>query len=214
VHGAWRIRALSIQRLEGSRPRLRRMRALWKLNGAKGRRRGAPGPCGGAQQITRRARKLAVAEKCCEESVCGSRKERFVRRSGKERRIVAQHAGFVAGESCFMRQHCPQVENEVAFRQRGTSRRPPSGQHTWGRAKDHGSPWCVACLALSAATSRVTESKEARKRHVAGWPRSRSAGCARSHPEASATGSDAGIHRVRESSVAVHFYERSHANET
>ena len=70
----------------------------------------------------------------------------------------------------------------------------------------------VSCL--SAATSRVTESKEARKRHVAGWPRSRSAGCARSHPEASATGSDAGIHRVRESSVAVHFCERSHANET
>jgi hypothetical protein len=45
------------------------------------------------------------------------------------------------------------------------------------------------------------------------WPRSRSAGCARSHPEASATGSDGGIHRVRESSVAVHFCERSCANE-
>src|SRR5258708_1871856 len=47
----------------------RRTRALWKLNGAKGRRRGASGLCGGAQQMIRRARKLAIAEKCCEESV-------------------------------------------------------------------------------------------------------------------------------------------------
>jgi hypothetical protein len=69
VHRAWRVCALSIQRLEGSSPRLRRMRALWKLNGAKGRRRGASGLCGGAQQMTRRARKLAIAKKCCEESV-------------------------------------------------------------------------------------------------------------------------------------------------
>jgi len=69
VHRVWRVWALSIQRLEGSRPRLRRMRALCKLNGAKGRRRGASGLCGGAQQMIRRARKLAIAEKCCEESV-------------------------------------------------------------------------------------------------------------------------------------------------
>ncbi len=69
MHGAWRVCALSIQRLEGSRPRSRRMRALWKMNGAKCRRRGASGRCGGAQQMTRRARKQAIAEKCCEESV-------------------------------------------------------------------------------------------------------------------------------------------------
>jgi len=56
VHKAWRVCALSIQRLEGSRPRLRRMRALWKLNGVKGRRRGASGLCDGAQQVTGRAR--------------------------------------------------------------------------------------------------------------------------------------------------------------
>jgi hypothetical protein len=62
VHRAWRVCALSIQRLEGSRPRLRRMRALWKLNGVKGRRRGASGLCDGAQQMARRARKLAIAE--------------------------------------------------------------------------------------------------------------------------------------------------------
>ena len=47
----------------------RRMRALCKLNGAKGRRCGASGLCGGAQQMIRRAWKLAIAEKCCEESV-------------------------------------------------------------------------------------------------------------------------------------------------
>jgi hypothetical protein len=69
VHRARRVCALSIQRLEGSRPPLRRMRALWKLNGVKERRRGASELCDGAQQMTRRARKLAIAEKCCEESV-------------------------------------------------------------------------------------------------------------------------------------------------
>lgn len=47
----------------------RRMQALCKLNGAKGRRRGGSGLCGGAQQMIRRARKLAIAEKCWEESV-------------------------------------------------------------------------------------------------------------------------------------------------
>ena len=50
------------------------------------------------------------------------------------------------------------------------------------------------CVALSAVPSRATESKEARNRHVAGWPGSRNAGCARSCPEADATGSDVGIH--------------------
>ena len=35
----------------------RRMRALWKLNGAKGRCRGALGLCCGAQRMTRRAPK-------------------------------------------------------------------------------------------------------------------------------------------------------------
>ena len=44
MHRAWRVCALSIERLEGSRPRLRRMRALWKLNGVKGR----PSRCIGA----------------------------------------------------------------------------------------------------------------------------------------------------------------------
>jgi hypothetical protein len=55
VHRAWRVCALSIQRLEGSRPRLLRMRVLCKLNGAKGRRRGASGLRGGAEQMIRRA---------------------------------------------------------------------------------------------------------------------------------------------------------------
>lgn len=67
VHVARRVCALSIQRLEGSRPAADA--ALWKLNGAKGRHRGASGLCGGGQQMTRRARKRAIAEKCCEESV-------------------------------------------------------------------------------------------------------------------------------------------------
>jgi hypothetical protein len=69
VHDGWRVCALSIQRLEGSRRGLRRMRTLWKLNGAKGRRRGPSGQCGGAQQMTRRAWKRAMAGKCWEESV-------------------------------------------------------------------------------------------------------------------------------------------------
>jgi hypothetical protein len=42
---------------------------LCKLNGVKSRRRGVSELCGGAQQMTRRARKLAIAEICCEESV-------------------------------------------------------------------------------------------------------------------------------------------------
>src|ERR1700756_24406 len=47
------VRALSIQRLEGRRPRLRRTRALCKLNGVEGLRGGVLGSCGGAQQLTR-----------------------------------------------------------------------------------------------------------------------------------------------------------------
>ena len=69
MHGAWRVCALSIQRLEGSRPGFRRMWALWKLNAARVRRRDAAGLRGGTQQMTRRARKRAIAEKCCEENV-------------------------------------------------------------------------------------------------------------------------------------------------
>src|SRR5260370_23051641 len=44
--------ALSIQRLEGSRPRLRRTRALCKFNGVKEQRRTAPRLCGKARHVT------------------------------------------------------------------------------------------------------------------------------------------------------------------
>ena len=62
------VRALSIQRLEGSRPRLQRTRALCKLNGVEGWRGGVLGSCGGAQQLTRWVAKLAMTKECCEES--------------------------------------------------------------------------------------------------------------------------------------------------
>src|SRR5258708_3861941 len=59
--------ALSIQRLEGSRPRLRRTRALCKFNGGTER-------CGGARRLCRSApykapcaNKLATAKKYVEE---------------------------------------------------------------------------------------------------------------------------------------------------
>jgi hypothetical protein len=48
---------------------LRRTRALCKFNGGKERRRAVPRLCGGGQQMIRRARKLSIAEKYCEESV-------------------------------------------------------------------------------------------------------------------------------------------------
>src|SRR5579859_4056210 len=44
--------ALSIQRLEGSRPRLRRTRALCKFNGGKEQRRTAPRLCRRARHVT------------------------------------------------------------------------------------------------------------------------------------------------------------------
>src|SRR5260370_8857490 len=62
------VRALSIQRLEGSRPRLQRTRALCKLTGVQGWRGRALGSCGGAQQLTRWVAKLAMTKECCEES--------------------------------------------------------------------------------------------------------------------------------------------------
>src|SRR5207245_1126099 len=46
------VRALSIQRLEGSRPRLRGTRALCKFNGGKERRRAVPRLCGRARHVT------------------------------------------------------------------------------------------------------------------------------------------------------------------
>ena len=46
------VRALSIQRLEGSRPRLRRTRALCKFNGGKERRRVVPRLCCRARHVT------------------------------------------------------------------------------------------------------------------------------------------------------------------
>src|SRR6266699_7226000 len=46
------VRALSIQRLEGSRPRLRRTRALWKFNGGKERRGAVPRLCRRARHVT------------------------------------------------------------------------------------------------------------------------------------------------------------------
>jgi hypothetical protein len=51
--------ALSIQRLEGSRPRLRRTRALCKFNRGKVGRRGAAKLCGEAQKTAQRGLELA-----------------------------------------------------------------------------------------------------------------------------------------------------------
>src|SRR5216684_8843842 len=54
--------ALSIHRLEGSRPRLRRTRALCKFNGGKVGRRGAPKLCGEAQRTAPRGLELEVPD--------------------------------------------------------------------------------------------------------------------------------------------------------
>jgi len=47
---------------------LRRTRALWKLNGVEGWRKGVLGWCSGAQQLTRWVAKLAMTKEGCGES--------------------------------------------------------------------------------------------------------------------------------------------------
>jgi hypothetical protein len=61
------VRALSIQRLEGSRPRLRRTRALCKFNGRKERCRGAPRLCCSAPSMTSCAKRSAKTKEHLEE---------------------------------------------------------------------------------------------------------------------------------------------------
>src|SRR5882724_1500734 len=86
------VGALSIQRLEGSRPRLRRTRALCKFNGGKERRRTVPRLCRRARHVTVRARKLAVAKKGGEEGGQRRWKRRSVARQGTEVWSGSKHA--------------------------------------------------------------------------------------------------------------------------
>jgi hypothetical protein len=64
---AWCVCALSIQRLEGSRPRLRRTRALCKFNDGTERCGGARRLCRSAPYKARCANKLATAKNYFEE---------------------------------------------------------------------------------------------------------------------------------------------------
>ena len=97
---AWRVCALSIQRLEGSRPRLRRTRALCQFNRGKVGRRGAPKLCGEARRTAPRGLGLAEEQNGRKRRVWRSGKKRLVRRQGGERRIVQKHAAFPScGES-------------------------------------------------------------------------------------------------------------------
>ena len=97
---AWCSGALSIHRLEGSRPRLRRTRALCKFNNGKVGRRGAPKLCGEAQRTAPRGLELAEEQDSRKRRVRRSGRKRFVRRQGGERRIVQKHAAFPScGES-------------------------------------------------------------------------------------------------------------------
>ncbi len=98
--------ALSIKPLEGSRPWLRRTRALCKFNGGKVRCRGTPGLCGEAQKTTPQARELAGARNDRERSLWRNRKKRLVRRQDAEGRSVAKHAKF---SGCGRRFHAATV---------------------------------------------------------------------------------------------------------
>jgi hypothetical protein len=86
--------ALSIQRLEGNRPWLRRTRALWELNGVEGRCRAVRGWCGGAQKTTPCAREPIATRDGRYRSVWKSEKKRLTWRPDAEGRSVAKHAKF------------------------------------------------------------------------------------------------------------------------
>ena len=91
--GARCVCALSIHRLEGSRPWLRRTRALWELNGVDWCCEGTlPGLCGRARQTAPGVWKVAGAKTCCEQSAWGSREKRFVWWQGTGSRSVPKHA--------------------------------------------------------------------------------------------------------------------------
>src|SRR5271166_3325066 len=77
--------ALSIQRLEGSRPWLRRTRALWGLNGMEGWCAGVSGYCRGARKTTADALELGEAQDGRGTKTREAGKTRFVERQGTER---------------------------------------------------------------------------------------------------------------------------------
>src|SRR3989442_1190718 len=75
--------ARSIKPLEGSRPWLRRTRALWRLNGGRQRCRASLKLCGRAGQMT-------AGSGYCER--VSRRKKRFVLRQGAEKRSTPKRA--------------------------------------------------------------------------------------------------------------------------
>jgi len=84
--------ALSIKPLEGSRPWLRRTRALCRFNSVNEWCRGAPELCRRAQQMTAGASELAMGKKYWGGSTGRSRKKRFVRWQGAKRLSAPRHA--------------------------------------------------------------------------------------------------------------------------
>jgi hypothetical protein len=98
--GATRSGALSIERLEGSRPRLRQARALCNLNTVERRCWGRGEPHGIVGNVTKTEERVRARQYCRELEAWRGRKKRFVRRQGGEPPIVPKHAGFPnCGES-------------------------------------------------------------------------------------------------------------------
>src|SRR5260370_40966173 len=77
--------ARSIKPLEGSRPRLRRTRALCKFNCGKVRCPDSPGLCKRAQQTAAREKGMREVQNCCEGIAREKGKRRFVEGGWTER---------------------------------------------------------------------------------------------------------------------------------
>jgi hypothetical protein len=84
--------ALSIQRLEGSRPGCGGRGPLWELNGGKGRCRGAPTLYGEVQKTIAHGLGLVEAQNAGHPRGFRGGKKRCIRRQGAERRIAPKHA--------------------------------------------------------------------------------------------------------------------------
>ena len=175
--------------------------------------RSAGAVCSGAQQLTRRVRKPTSARKCLqsgplrkpEEEICPLTRRTTTDR-GEARRVFRMRRVVSCGSG------------DLRWRTKlHLGSREPLEDHHRGSAlgaepKITGvlGAWRVLLGVL--VPGRATESKAARKWRAGDWPGSRSAGCARSLPEARAAGSDAGTHRATESATSVRCCERSRAS--
>ena len=90
--GARRSGALSMERLEGSRPGVRQARALCNLNTVERRCWGRGEPPGRVGNVTKTEERVRARQYCRELEAWRGRKKRFVRRQGGEPPIVPKHA--------------------------------------------------------------------------------------------------------------------------